>query len=263
MKYINDNDIDITILQVFIVVVSIISLIIATNPNIVCGYFVKEELGQQVSKQVVFDITDNKYSFITEDDINVKTKVYDPEERLFPDVDVDLSKLSKHRPKAAIPSGGYSTLDLSNNENISVDEMNYIISRWENSNGGSPFKGNGQIFIDAAKESGLNPIYIFAHACWESDWGRSYLACDRNNYFGINAVDCNPNMAHNMGNSMYEGVLSGALWIKTNYYDEGQRTLFDMIYGHKRYAKAGDTWISGISNIMRISYSYLNDIRGI
>lgn len=152
--------------------------------------------------------------------------------------------------------------DLSNKSvYVTTEDMNNIIRHFDPS-GTSPFQGQGNVFIEASKESGLDPIYIFAHASWESDYGRSYLARDRGNYFGINAIDANPNAAHHMGNTMYDGIVNGAVWISKNYYQEGQTSLNSMIYGHKRYAKAADKWIRGVNGIMAESYAYLKQSRG-
>lgn len=152
--------------------------------------------------------------------------------------------------------------DLSNKSvYVTTEDMNNIIRHFDPS-GTSPFQGQGNVFIEASKESGLDPIYIFAHASWESDYGRSYLARDRGNYFGINAIDANPNAAHHMGNTMYDGIVNGAVWISKNYYQEGQTSLNSMIYGGKRYAKAADKWIKGVNGIMAESYVYLKQSRG-
>lgn len=152
--------------------------------------------------------------------------------------------------------------DLSNKTvYVTTEDMNNIIRHFDPS-GTSPFQGQGNVFIEASKQSGLDPIYIFAHASWESDYGRSYLARDRGNYFGINAIDANPNAAHHMGNTMYDGIVNGAVWISKNYYQEGQTSLNSMIYGHKRYAKAADKWIKGVNGIMAESYAYLKQSRG-
>lgn len=152
--------------------------------------------------------------------------------------------------------------DLSNKSvYVTTEDMNNIIRHFD-PNGTSPFQGQGNVFIEASKKSGLDPIYIFAHASWESDYGRSYLARDRGNYFGINAIDANPNAAHHMGNTMYDGIVNGAVWISKNYYQEGQTSLNSMIYGGKRYAKAADKWIKGVNGIMAESYAYLKQSRG-
>ena len=56
--------------------------------------------------------------------------------------------------------------DLSNKYiTITSDTMNKIIDVWEDRNGyKTPFHGKGSVFIKASKKSGLDPLYIFAHA---------------------------------------------------------------------------------------------------
>jgi len=59
--------------------------------------------------------------------------------------------------------------------------------------------GNGytdfQAFVDAENKYGINSLFILAHADIESAHGNSYYAKTRNNLFGFNAVDSNPNEA--------------------------------------------------------------------
>lgn len=61
--------------------------------------------------------------------------------------------------------------------------------------------GNGyhpdvwQAIVDAEKQYGLNALFILAHADIESAHGNSYYARTRNNLFGFNAVDSDPNQA--------------------------------------------------------------------
>lgn len=137
--------------------------------------------------------------------------------------------------------------DLGKNTDLTVEDMNAIIDYYDSMiKGGTPFKGKGEAFINASKKSGLNPIYIFAHAACESDYGNSYLATTRGNYFGINAVDTNPDLADNMGDSVESGIEAGAMWIKHNYYDNGYTTIQSMKTAG--YASS-DTWVSTIVSI--------------
>lgn len=53
-----------------------------------------------------------------------------------------------------------------------------------------------QAFVNAEKKYGINALFMMAHAAVESAWGTSYLA-QRNNLFGFNAIDSNPNEASN------------------------------------------------------------------
>lgn len=140
--------------------------------------------------------------------------------------------------------------DLAANRKISVEKMNTVIAKSASMCGGTPFEGQGAIFIEASEKSGLDPIYIFAHASWESGYGKSSQARNKHNYFGIASFDSNPNAAYVMGNDMRAGIVNGAIWIADHYYNQGQTTLNLMIYGKKRYASSGDSWINGILSIM-------------
>ena len=60
-----------------------------------------------------------------------------------------------------------------------------------------------------------------------------------------------------MGDSFKDGIINGAIWIKENYYNIGETTLYSMIYGGLQYSSATDDWISSITSIMNTSYKYL------
>ena len=147
--------------------------------------------------------------------------------------------------------------DLCVQTEISVADMNRVLDYWADHTG-TPFEGKGEAFIQASKETGLHPFYILAHAAWESNWGKSYIARTKHNYFGINATDFNTyDNAYHLGDSVEQGIVVGAKWIKENYYNNDQTTLYEMIYGPKRYASAKDAWIRGISSIVRNSFNVL------
>ncbi|SIS42922.1 glucosaminidase domain-containing protein [Salimicrobium flavidum] len=55
----------------------------------------------------------------------------------------------------------------------------------------SPLIGHGDAFVTVAEEQGVNALYLMAHAIHESAWGKSAIARDKNNLFGIDAVDGN------------------------------------------------------------------------
>lgn len=146
---------------------------------------------------------------------------------------------------------------------ITADDMNRVIDYWNYKCNGTPFSGQGQLFINAAKETGLDPIYLFAHAAVESGFGKSALAVNKGNYFGIAAYNSSPyQSAYVMGDTLNDGIMNGATWIKREYYDNGQQSLYDMIYkypGHV-YAQYDDgspntKWMGDILNIMHVSES--------
>ncbi len=64
----------------------------------------------------------------------------------------------------------------------------------------SKLYGEGQTFIDAQNTYGINALLIYAMACLESGYGRSRYAVERNNLFGWNAFDSNPDSASYFSN---------------------------------------------------------------
>lgn len=144
--------------------------------------------------------------------------------------------------------------DLTSFKPVTEDQMNYIIDNFAKLRGNkdTPFKDNGHLFIEASKESGLNPIYLFAHAALETGYGTSSMAKKKFNYFGIAAFDSSPSSAYDMGDSMEDGIVNGAVWIKENFYDNGQISLYDMNFKYEDhyYASSGHKWIDDIIWIM-------------
>ena len=132
---------------------------------------------------------------------------------------------------------------------VNVDEKTfnkYIASKAPKN---SPFRGRADVFLKASEITGLDPRYIFAHASIESAYGKSNLARNRGNYFGIGAYDSNPGNAFNMGDSLEEGIINGAKWIKEKYYDKGRTTLNKM----KAAGYASDSkWVGNIVSVMNV-----------
>lgn len=85
----------------------------------------------------------------------------------------------------------YQFLPLRSKTNISADIFNSYISKYDN----SVMRGAGQTFIDAQNKYGINALLLFAMAAHESANGTSGYATKRNNLFGWNAVDADPNQA--------------------------------------------------------------------
>lgn len=85
----------------------------------------------------------------------------------------------------------YQFLPLRSKTNISADIFNSYISKYDN----SVMRGTGQTFIDAQNKYGINALLLFAMAAHESANGTSGYATKRNNLFGWNAIDADPNQA--------------------------------------------------------------------
>ena len=56
----------------------------------------------------------------------------------------------------------------------------------------SKLAGKGETFKAAEQKYGVNALYLVAHSALESAWGRSNIAKDKNNFFGIAAYDDTP-----------------------------------------------------------------------
>lgn len=163
-------------------------------------------------------------------------------------------RINKHNVLQLKMTGYSEYTDIGANSSLSVEDMDRIIDYYESHTGKTGFSGHGSAFIKAAEATGLNPIYIFAHAAVESGYGTSYLARTRHNYFGINAVDSNPGQADVMGSTVDEGILAGAKWIKSNFYDNGYTTLASM---HAAGYASSNDWSESIVSVANTAISIL------
>ena len=150
--------------------------------------------------------------------------------------------------------GDVSEKSLKDYEILSVEEMNDFINRRAPEN--SPFRNNGEIFLEAAKQSGLDPKYIVAIAGLESSWGRSTIAREKKNYFGITAYNNDPYNSAKSFSSMEDGIVNGAIWIKNNFVDKGKTNLVSMIWGGSAYCQTNEgqpsqSWIDNITTIIK------------
>lgn len=86
--------------------------------------------------------------------------------------------------------------------------------------------GNGyhsdvwQAIVDAENKWGINALFILAHADVESAHGNSHYALTRNNLFGFNAVDSNPDNASSYA-SEAASILYYANFLDTHYLTPG------------------------------------------
>ena len=96
--------------------------------------------------------------------------------------------------QAGIYYSYYQFLFLRSRTNISASTFNtFLASRGYNSS--SKLWNTGDIWLKAQETYGVNAAEIFALACLESGYGTSDYAMKRNNLFGWNAVDSDPDQA--------------------------------------------------------------------
>ena len=71
----------------------------------------------------------------------------------------------------------------------------------------SPLAGKGATFKEAEERYGVNALYLMAHSALESAWGRSQIARDKNNFFGIAAYDTSPYLSAKSFDNVDKGIL--------------------------------------------------------
>ncbi len=173
----------------------------------------------------------------------------------------------------ALITGGYSGA-------VTADQLNSYIERivqYQESqyHVTSTLRGQGQALIDAAREYGVNEVYLLCHAGLESAWGCSQFAQGTipgaegsYNFFGIAAFDDNPNnggsYAHGQGWTTPErGIKGAAKWISEHYLRNGypQNTIFKMRWNYNPSTDAVEhqyatspTWTNGIAVSMAALY---------
>ena len=75
---------------------------------------------------------------------------------------------------------------------------------------GSRLAGKGEVFKEAEKRYQVNALYLMAHSALESAWGRSQIAKDKNNFFGIAAYDTTPYDSAKSFDNVDKGILGAA-----------------------------------------------------
>ncbi|WP_394218226.1 S-layer homology domain-containing protein [Halobacillus trueperi] len=91
----------------------------------------------------------------------------------------------------------------------------------------SPLIGTGHAFKKAEEEYGTNALYLLAHAIHESNWGKSAIARDKNNLFGIGANDGNPYEDAWEYESYEEGILEAAEAFIVPRYFESSSSIYN------------------------------------
>lgn len=132
----------------------------------------------------------------------------------------------------------YQMLDLGKYQGIPVSKLNTLLS------GKGTLSGQGKAFAEAGKRYRVNEIYLIAHAILETGNGKSYFASGNSGYYnmyGIGAYDSNPNyaitFAKNQGwNTAAKAIIGGARFIRQDYIDVSQNTLYRMRWNPKKPA---------------------------
>ena len=119
----------------------------------------------------------------------------------------------------------------------------------------SKLAGKGATFKAAEQRYGVNALYLVAHSALESAWGRSKIAKDKNNFFGISAYDDSPYTSATKFDNVDSGILGAARWINSRYLHNSGYPANGAYLGNKaggmnvNYATA-PYWGESIASIM-------------
>ena len=147
--------------------------------------------------------------------------------------------------------------DLRKPTNYTSEELNKVYSLMNIQ--GSRLAGKGEVFKEAEKRYQVNALYLMAHSALESAWGRSQIAKDKNNFFGIAAYDTTPYDSAKSFDNVDKGILGAAKWIRENYIDEGRTYLGNKSSGMNVLYASDPYWGEKIASIMMTINSKLGE----
>ena len=143
--------------------------------------------------------------------------------------------------------------NLKSRTNYTAADINRLYSIMGASD--SKLAGKGATFKAAEQRYGVNALYLVAHSALESAWGRSKIAKDKNNFFGISAYDDTPYTSATKFDDVDSGIMGAARWINSKYLHNSGYPANGAYLGNKaggmnvNYATA-PYWGESIASIM-------------
>ena len=138
--------------------------------------------------------------------------------------------------------------DLTEATNYSAEDLDKVFSLLNINN--SLLENKGATFKEAEEHYHINALYLLAHSALESDWGRSKIAKDKNNFFGITAYDTTPYLSAKTFDDVDKGILGASKWIKENYIDRGRTFLGNKSSGMNVEYASDPYWGEKIASVM-------------
>ena len=138
--------------------------------------------------------------------------------------------------------------DLTEATNYSAEDLDKVFSLLNIDN--SLLENKGATFKEAEEHYHINALYLLAHSALESDWGRSNIAKDKNNFFGITAYDTTPYLSAKTFDDVDKGILGASKWIKENYIDRGRTFLGNKASGMNVEYASDPYWGEKIASVM-------------
>ena len=138
--------------------------------------------------------------------------------------------------------------DLTEATNYSAEDLDKVFSLLNINN--SLLENKGATFKEAEEHYHINALYLLSHSALESDWGRSKIAKDKNNFFGITAYDTTPYLSAKTFDDVDKGILGASKWIKENYIDRGRTFLGNKASGMNVEYASDPYWGEKIASVM-------------
>ena len=138
--------------------------------------------------------------------------------------------------------------DLTEATNYSAEDLDKVFNLLNIDN--SLLENKGATFKEAEEHYHINALYLLAHSALESDWGRSKIAKDKNNFFGITAYDTTPYLSAKTFDDVDKGILGASKWIKENYIDRGRTFLGNKASGMNVEYASDPYWGEKIASVM-------------
>lgn len=138
--------------------------------------------------------------------------------------------------------------ELTEATNYSAEDLDKVFGLLNIDN--SLLENKGATFKEAEKHYHINALYLLAHSALESDWGRSKIAKDKNNFFGITAYDTTPYLSAKTFDDVDKGILGASKWIKENYIDRGRTFLGNKASGMNVQYASDPYWGEKIASVM-------------
>ena len=143
--------------------------------------------------------------------------------------DVMINDYKKNRRTQSVnPNNPYYNyfqyLPLRSKTNYTGGELNNYLS---SKNAGSKLLDTGDLFIKYQNKYGVNALMATAFAILESGWGKSSIATNKNNLFGLDAVDGNPGANADSFNSVDACIMNfTSSWMSKRYLNANYTNRF-------------------------------------
>ncbi|MBP6785997.1 MAG: glucosaminidase domain-containing protein [Candidatus Promineofilum sp.] len=118
---------------------------------------------------------------------------------------------------------------------------------------GSPLIGLGQSFVNAGLMQNINAYYIAAHAAWDSVWGTSPVAAQKNNLFGYGVTPSCPFDCAVPFGSPQESIDFVTSLVKSDYLTPGGRFYTTpTLAGMEPIYSGNPEWAEGVAAMMNL-----------